>query len=180
MCAVLPCGEENWHIELTLEGYLDVAATSYRTETPGARKNVWLTLQREGPCLHNGWQWCHGCQRRHTVLSTGHPKTCCTQPSVASSRKRKGWTPAGRPGRARHGNSRTLTVEAVNVFFRAPKIRKETRDAIKLCSCWNWYWPSRWQGKARQWFPALAALGSVPWRERYSFLPPIPRVWAEH
>lgn len=39
-------GEEDRHIKLTLEGYLDMAATSHRTKILVALKNVWLFVQR--------------------------------------------------------------------------------------------------------------------------------------
>lgn len=149
MCAAPPCGEENWHIELTLGGYLDVITTSYRAETLGALKTVWLILQREWPCPHNGWQWCRGCRRRHRTLPMAGRKTCRAERSAASSWERKGETLAGRPGRARHGNPRTLTVEALNALFRAQEMPKETRDAAEPCSCWDWSWPSRRQRKAQ-------------------------------
>lgn len=133
---------------------------------------MWLILQREWPWLHTWWQWCRDCQRRHIRLSSGLPKDVLCWAHLTSSWKRKGHNHPGRQGRAWHCNLIFVTEKAVNILFRAQ--RHWRKQEIKLCSCWKGTDFKDDRERPRQWPPALAALGSMLWKESCGFLSPLP------
>lgn len=73
MCVDQPRGEENGYTELTWEGYLDMAATSYWTHVLAALKYVADSSERMSLAAHLAITVSR-CQRRHRVLSSGIPQ----------------------------------------------------------------------------------------------------------
>lgn len=75
----------------------------------------------------------------------GLPKKCCTEHTMTSLCKRKGYNHTGRQGRAGTAMPHCWTGEAGNALVRTQKTLKEKqdKDAIELGSCWKQCWLSR-------------------------------------
>lgn len=164
MCVDPLRGEEDGHIELTWEAYLETAAAiCYRTKTLVALKNVWLILQRSTLTA----QRCLSCQRRRAMLSSGltqrraAPGLHCESGRVTLPQRGKEGPSLGivapEPSRRRQW----LGVLQAQRYWR----RQEMPSSCAPAEIGTDLQDDR--ERSRQRSPALAALGSVLWRESY-------------
>lgn len=140
--------------ELTFEGFLDTAATSYWTQILVAWKKCgWVFRMTLAPHLEAMVSWLTG--------GTGGspaawPKKGCPEHTLTSLWRRKGYNDTGKQGRAQHRNSISLTEEAMNILSRAQKILKETRDRYTAVHLLNLVLTFKTTEKD-------AGSGSLPW-----------------
>lgn len=114
MCVGRPRGEENRYTELTLEGYLDMAAMSYCPKSLRHWK-MWPILQREWPWPHTWWQGVLP-KEAHNALRRPNPGGA-TLSTPRFSVKEQRLQSTGRQGRAGAVIPHSWTEEAVNEWI---------------------------------------------------------------